>query len=82
LAYIETRRGIIKQKARLNPGILRNTVNAEHGWSLPKQPAKALSLGGMRESSVNVLTLDEMDGCDRLSEGWAIRALLCKVYRA
>ena len=81
-AYIETRRGRIKQKARLNPGILRNVVNAEHGWWFPEQPAKEPSLGGVWESNANVLTLDEIDGCDRLSGGWATRALLCKVYRA
>ncbi len=81
-AYIETRRGRIKQKARLNPGILRNVVNVEHGWWFPEQPAKEPSLGGVWESNVNVLTLDEPDCCDRLSGGWATRALLCKVYRA
>ena len=81
-AYIETRRGRIKQKARFNPGILPNVVEAEHGWWFPERPAKEPSLGGVWESNANVLTLDELDCCDRLSGGWATRALLCKVYRA
>jgi anaerobic selenocysteine-containing dehydrogenase len=80
-AYIETRRGRIKQKARLNPGILRNVVNAEHGWWFPEQPAKEPSLGGVWESNSQVLTLDDIDSCDPLAGGWCNRALLCKVSR-
>ena len=80
-AYIETRRGRIKQKARLNPGILRNVVNAEHGWWFPEQPAKEPSLGGVWECNSQVLTLDDIDSCDPLAGGWCNRALLCKVYR-
>ncbi len=81
-AYIETRRGRIKQKARLNPGILRNVINAEHGWWFPEQPAKEPSLGGVWECNSQVLTLDDIDSCDPLAGGWCNRALLCKVYRA
>ena len=40
------------------------------------------SLGGVWESNANVVTLDEVDCCDRLTGGWPTRALLCKVYRA
>jgi thiosulfate reductase/polysulfide reductase chain A len=81
-AYIETRRGRIKQRARINPGILCEVVNTEHGWWFPEQPAMEPSLGGVWESNANVLTLADIDCCDRLPGGWVTRALLCKVYKA
>ena len=81
-AYIETRRGRIKQRARINPGILRDVVNTEAGWWFPEQPAMEPSLGGVWESNANVLTLGDIDCCDPLTGGWANRALLCKVYKA
>jgi anaerobic selenocysteine-containing dehydrogenase len=34
--YIETRRGRIKQKAHLNPGILPDVVNVEASWWFPE----------------------------------------------
>jgi anaerobic selenocysteine-containing dehydrogenase len=80
-AYIETRRGRIKQKARLNPGILPNVVNAEASWWFPEQPAYEPNLSGVWQSNANVLTLDEPEACDELSGGWPTRALLCKVYK-
>ena len=35
--WIETRRGKIKQRARFNPGILPNVVNAEPAWWYPEE---------------------------------------------
>jgi anaerobic selenocysteine-containing dehydrogenase len=81
-AYIETRRGKIKQKARYNPGILPDVVNAQASWWFPEQPAYEPNLSGVWQSNANVLTLDEPETCDELSGGWPTRALLCKVYRA
>jgi len=81
-AYIETRRGRIKQKAKYNDGILPNVVNCQASWWFPEMEADEPSLSGLWESNANVLTLDEPDACDELSGGWCVRALLCKVYRA
>ena len=81
-AYIETRRGRIKQKARYNPGMLPNVVNCQAGWWFPEMAANEPCLSGVWESNANVLTLDEPEACDELSGGWCVRALLCKVYRA
>ena len=81
-AYIETRRGRIKQKARYNEGILPNVVNAAASWWYPEKPAYEPELSGMWESNANVLTLDDPDSCDELSGGWCNRALLCNVYKA
>jgi len=81
-AYIETRRGRIKQRARLNDGILPNVINAEMGWWFPENPAEEPSLYGVWESNANVLVLDDIDACDPLCGGTQLRALLCKVYKA
>ncbi len=81
-AYIETRRGRIKQKAKLNPGILPNYVLAQASWWYPEKPAEEPSLGGVWDSNANVLILDDIDACDRLAGGFQARALLCKVYKA
>jgi anaerobic selenocysteine-containing dehydrogenase len=78
--WIETKRGKIKQKARLNNGILPNVVNVEASWWFPEMPGGEPSLHGVWESNANVLTLDEPDCCDPLTGGWYNRALLCRVY--
>lgn len=81
-AFIETRRGRIKQKARYNDGILPNVVNCQAKWWFPEMESSEPELGGVWESNANVLTYDEPEACDELSGGWCVRALLCKVYRA
>ncbi len=80
--YIETKRGRIRQRVRLNPGILPNVVNCQAGWLFPEMPPEEPYLSGIWESNANVLTLDEPDACDQLSGGWCVRALLCRVYKA
>ncbi len=80
-AYIETRRGVIKQKARLTTGIHPRVVNVESHWWFPEQPAQEPWLHGVWQSNANVLTLSDPEACDRLTGGWALRALLCKVYK-
>ncbi len=79
-AYIETRRGRIKQKARYNDGILPNVVNCEANWWYPEMPPYEPCLSGVWESNANVLTLDDPEWCDEFSGGWCDRALLCRVY--
>jgi anaerobic selenocysteine-containing dehydrogenase len=79
--FIETRRGRIKQRAHLNPGILPNVINCEASWWFPEMPGAEPSLHGLWESNANVLTLDDPDCCDPLTGGWCNRALLCRVYK-
>jgi len=81
-AYIETRRGRIRQRARYNDGILPDVVNCEANWWYPEMPPYEPCLSGVWESNANVLTLDDPEWCDELSGGWCTRALLCKVYPA
>jgi thiosulfate reductase / polysulfide reductase chain A len=80
-AYIETRRGVLKMKAKLTTGILPQVVNCEHNWWFPEQPGQEPWLYGLWESNVNVLTMDDPDSCDQLCGSWPARALLCKVYK-
>ncbi len=80
-AYIETRRGRIKQKARYNSGMLPDVVNCQASWWFPEKSANEPELSGVWESNANVLTLDDPEFCDELSGGWCNRALLCKVYK-
>ncbi len=79
--FIETRRGRIKQRASLDPGILPDVVNCEASWWFPEQPGEDPSLFGVFQSNANVLTPDGDEFCDPLTGGWASRALLCKVYK-
>lgn len=80
-AYIETRRGVIKQKAVLTTNIHPRVVNVEHGWWFPEQPAREPWLHGLWQSNANVLTMDDAEASDPLSGSSAMRALLCKVYK-
>jgi len=79
--YIETRRGIIKQKARVTDTIQPQVVNVQSHWWFPEQPAKEPILHGVYQSNANVLTLTDKEALDPISGGWALRALLCRVYK-
>jgi anaerobic selenocysteine-containing dehydrogenase len=79
--FIETRRGIIKQRARVTKGIHPKVVNVQSHWWFPEQPAQEPWLHGLWQSNANVLTMDDPDSCDPLTGGWPLRALLCKVYK-
>jgi len=81
-ACIETRRGVIRQKARLTTAIDPRVVNVESHWWFPEQPAEEPCLHGLWQSNANVLTMDDPDACDPVTGGWALRALLCRVYPA
>ena len=80
-AWIETRRGRIRQRANLDPGILPDVVNCEASWWFPEQSAADPVLYGVFQSNANVLTPDGDEFCDPLTGGWETRALLCRVYK-
>lgn len=80
-AYIETRRGVIEQKAKLTDGIDPRVINIESHWWFPEQPAQEPWLHGLWRSNANVLSISDPDACDQLSGGWSLRAMLCKVYK-
>jgi len=76
--WIETRRGRIRQRARLTTGIDPRVVNAEHGWWFPDEPGPEY---GIWKSNANVLT-DSAAPYDPAMGTYQLRALLCRVARA
>jgi thiosulfate reductase/polysulfide reductase chain A len=80
--WIETRRGKIKQRARLTEGIPPDVINAQASWWFPEKPGAEPSLHGLWESNANVLSANDENSLDPVTGGWYTRAMLCKVYKA
>jgi anaerobic selenocysteine-containing dehydrogenase len=76
--WIETRRGRIRQKAKLSEGIDPRVVNAEFGWWFPDEPGPEY---GIWKSNVNVLT-DNGPPYDPQMGTYQLRGLLCRVGKA
>jgi anaerobic selenocysteine-containing dehydrogenase len=76
--WIETRRGRIRQKAKLTSGIDPRVIHAEHGWWYPEQPGPDY---GVWTSNVNLLT-DNQPPYDPAMGTYQLRALLCRIERA
>ena len=76
--WIETKRGRIRQRARLTTGIDPRVIAAEHGWWFPEEPAPEY---GVWRSNVNILT-DNQPPYDPAMGTYQLRALLCRVARA
>lgn len=76
--WIETRRGRIKQRARVTTGIDPRVIAAEHGWWFPEEPAPGY---GVWKANVNLLT-DNQPPYDPAMGTYQLRALLCRVSRA
>jgi hypothetical protein len=51
-------------------------------WWFPEEPHREPFLGGLWESNANVLTPSSEDTLDPITGGWAVRGLLCKIYKA
>ncbi len=76
--WIETRRGRIKQRAKVTEGIDPRVIAAQHGWWFPDEPAPEY---GVWRSNVNLLT-DNQPPYDPAMGTYQLRALLCRVARA
>lgn len=76
--WIETRRGKIRQMARVTPEIHPGMVVAQSSWFYPEASGP---LHGTMISGTNMLTSNE-DGFDPPMGSTTFRALLCKVYKA
>jgi thiosulfate reductase/polysulfide reductase chain A len=76
--WIETRRGRMRQKAKLTTGIDPRVIQAEHGWWFPEEPGPDY---GVWKSNVNLLT-DNQPPYDPAMGTYQLRALLCRVSRA
>lgn len=76
--WIETRRGRIKQRARVTTEIDPRVIAAQHGWWFPDEPAPEY---GVWKSNVNLLT-DNSPPYDPAMGTYQLRALLCRVGKA
>jgi anaerobic selenocysteine-containing dehydrogenase len=75
--YIETKRGRIKQKAKLTECIDPRVVFAEYDWWFPEKDASELF--GWAESNFNMLTSNALL-YNREVGSVNLRGMLCKVY--
>jgi anaerobic selenocysteine-containing dehydrogenase len=78
--WIETPRGRIRQKAKLDFGIVKGVVIVMPSWWYPELPAEEPWSQGVFESNGNVLTDDALETLDPATATWVTRGLLCKVY--
>jgi anaerobic selenocysteine-containing dehydrogenase len=72
---VRTRRGEIRQRARLTDGIDPRVVHVEHGWWFPEDPGPD---HGVWKSNANVLT-DNGPPYDPAMGTYQLRALLCRI---
>ncbi|HXW39937.1 MAG TPA: molybdopterin-dependent oxidoreductase [Xanthobacteraceae bacterium] len=73
--WVETRRGRMRQKAKLAPGIDPRVVHIEHGWWFPEQGAPDY---GIWTSNANLLT-DNQPPYDPQMGTYQLRGLLCRI---
>ncbi len=76
--WIETRRGRMRQKAKLTTGIDPRVIHAQHGWWFPEEPGPD---HGVWKSNVNLLT-DNQPPYDPAMGTYQLRGLLCRVAPA
>jgi anaerobic selenocysteine-containing dehydrogenase len=74
--YIESPRGRIRQRAKLNDGIDPRVIVAEHGWWFPEQEGPE---HGWDSSNVNILTDNDLATHDPVMGATNLRVLLCNI---
>lgn len=74
--WIESPRGKVKMKAKLNDGIHPQVVVAEHGWWFPeiKDPGHGWDI-----SNINILTDNSHESMDPVMGATNLRVLLCNI---
>ncbi len=75
--WIETRRGKIRQKARVTDEIDPRVVHVEHGWWFPEEAGPG---HGVWTSNANLLTSNDPP-YDPAMGTYQLRALLCRIER-
>jgi anaerobic selenocysteine-containing dehydrogenase len=79
MAFIENKRGRIKQKATLSEGIDPRVVSVDCAWWFPE---KGIShMYGWDEANINILTDDSSPYSPEMGSP-QMRGFLCKVYKA
>jgi anaerobic selenocysteine-containing dehydrogenase len=82
MVWIETKRGKIKQRARLTDIILPNVINPDFGWWFPEKEAAEPSLFGLWEANVNVLTSLDLDHCSQSCGTYYLGCCQCRISKA
>lgn len=78
--WIETKRGRIRQVAKVDASIVKGCVQVMPSWWFPELPTEEPWSQGVFESNGNVLTPDEIETLDPMCGNWVTRGLLCRVY--
>ncbi len=76
--WIESPRGRVKEKAKLNDGIDPGVIVAEHGWWFPEIRDNG---HGWDISNINLLTDDSHESMDPVMGATNLRVLLCNISR-
>jgi anaerobic selenocysteine-containing dehydrogenase len=76
--WIETKRGRMRQKAKVTSGIDPRVIHVQHGWWFPEQPGPEY---GVWTSNANLLT-NNQPPYDPAMGTYQLRALLCRVAHA
>jgi anaerobic selenocysteine-containing dehydrogenase len=76
--WIESPRGRVKLRAKLNTGIDPRNIVAEHGWWYPEVRN---SDHGWDISNINILTDNSHESMDPVMGATNLRVLLCRIYR-
>ncbi|MFX1501688.1 MAG: molybdopterin-dependent oxidoreductase [Promethearchaeota archaeon] len=76
--WIESPRGCVKERAKLNGGIDPRVIVAEHGWWYPEVKS---SDHGWRTSNINLLTDNSYESMDPVMGATNLRVLLCNINR-
>jgi anaerobic selenocysteine-containing dehydrogenase len=77
--FVENKRGRIKQKATLDPGIDPRVVSVGYGWWFPERGESQMF--GWDEANLNVLTDDGPPYSPEMGSP-KMRGFLCRVYKA
>ncbi len=80
--WIETKRGKVRQKAKLFDMMDRDIVDADHGWWFPELPGEDPILHGAFESNINVCMSDDPDQCNAELGSYPLRTALCRISKA
>ena len=76
---VETRRGTIRQKARLSQDIDPRVIVLSYGWWFPER--RDLELFGWKESNLNILTSSDPPYDPGLGTT-SLRAVPCRIYKS
>jgi anaerobic selenocysteine-containing dehydrogenase len=74
---IESRRGRVRQRAKLFSGMDPGVVAAQHAWWFPEKKGPE---HGWDESNINILTDNAYETCDPAMGATHVRTLLCRIY--